>query len=381
VKVLHVTPSLERAYGGPTRSLAGFVRAAGRAGIAASVAGPACAADDLVAFEDEAGDHEQFLFPAFGRAAAVSSPALWRWLGREARRFDVVHVHGLFNPVSSLAARLCRTAGVAFAVRPFGTLSRFTFRHRRTGMKELYFRFVDGPNLAAARAIHFTTDAEAEQARWRGIDFDGRSWVVPPPWMAPRRTGTVRDERPTVAFISRLHPVKDVEALLHAWVEVVFQVPDAQLVVAGSGAAAYTASLKALRDRLGIADSVDFTGFLAGAARERLLERAWAFALPSRHENFGVAVLDAMGAGLPVVITPDVQLAGFVLEHGLGAVVERDPAALAGALVGVLRDDALRARCALEAPARIASEFSDERIGSRLVSMYEAAAGRTNVRD
>ena len=69
----------------------------------------------------------------------------------------------------------------------------------------------------------------------------------------------------------------------------------------------------------GLGDSVSFLGFVSGPEKERVLREAWAFALPSHQENFGVAVLEAVAAGLPVVISGEVQLRSFMetvaLQH------------------------------------------------------------------
>ena len=97
--------------------------------------------------------------------------------------------------------------------RPFGTLSRYTFSRRST-FKQLYFALLDRPALRRVEAIHFTTEAERTEA-----------------------------DRPTVLFMSRLHPKKNVRGLLHAWTRVVEQRPDAQLWVAGDGDEAYVHGL------------------------------------------------------------------------------------------------------------------------------------------
>ena len=108
--------------------------------------------------------------------------------------------------------------------------------------------------------------------------------------------------------------------------------------------------------------------------------RADVFVLPSFHENFGVAVLEAVAAGLPVVVSPDVQLASFVSRHGLGIVSPREAGALADAIVDALGDAALRARSAREGPTLVREHFSPETVGAGLATMYEAALSVTSAR-
>jgi hypothetical protein len=144
VKVLHVTPSIARAYGGPTYSLAGYARAALDEGAEISVAAPAPTAGDkwLAEMIPEAA---VYAFRTYGRGAFLASTDLQSWLRRNASRYDVVHVHGLLNPVSSLAARMCVRRGWPVVIRPFGTLSRYTYAHRRGTLKLLYRWLLDRP--------------------------------------------------------------------------------------------------------------------------------------------------------------------------------------------------------------------------------------------
>jgi glycosyltransferase involved in cell wall biosynthesis len=186
-------------------------------------------------------------------------------------------------------------------------------------------------------------------------------------------TAAARDEE-TVLFLGRLHPVKGIETLLAAWPLVRLVRPRAQLIIAGDGEPDYVASLRATVLGMRSVGGISLAGFLEGGMKESALLAAHAFVLPSLHENFGMAVLEAMSVGTPVVISPDVQLASFVLEHGLGLVAEREPAALAEALVRVLRDDTLRARCRARGSEIVQSAFAADRIGSRLAAMYEFAA-------
>lgn len=371
-------PNASRAYGGPTQSLVGYAQAARAAGLAVAVAAPEPPPEDAAWLREQLPGASFHFFRGLGRSAFSVAPGLLMWLARAGRRFDVVHVHGLFNPTSSLAARIRLWQGRPLVIRPFGTLSRYTFAHRRTGLKRLYLRLIDGPTLRRTHAVQFTTNAERREAARLRLHQDARSHVVPPPYRPTRAPGggasppeASKARRPTLLFLSRLHPVKNVESLLRAWPRVADALPDARLVLAGDGEPAYVATLK---EQAAPLDAVSFAGFVTGDEKERLLRAAHAFVLPSHHESFGVAVLEALAAGLPIVITPEVQLASFVAEHGLGQVVPPEPEALAAALTAALTDAALQARCRAQAPALVEDHFSPAAVGQKLRAMYEAAA-------
>ncbi|HLB08020.1 MAG TPA: glycosyltransferase, partial [Gemmatimonadaceae bacterium] len=223
MKILHVAPSISRAYGGPTYSLAAFARAALEQGAELTIAAPRPPESDtwLAGAVPEAEVHE---FRTLGGGAFLASPALHDWIRANGSRFDVVHVHGLLNPVSSLATRACVRKGWPVVVRPFGTMSRYTYEHRRGALKQLYRALLDKPNLIRVSAMHFTTTVERDESAWQSIAWGARAHVIPPPWLedsSPAHPGAPAESR-TVLFFSRLHPVKRLELLLDAW-------PDIQL--------------------------------------------------------------------------------------------------------------------------------------------------------
>ncbi|MFS6828141.1 glycosyltransferase [Cyanobium sp. ATX-6F1] len=98
------------------------------------------------------------------------------------------------------------------------------------------------------------------------------------------------------------------------------------------GEPAYLAELRALAQRLGLAERCQWLGFVAGARKLELLQRADWFVLPSASENFGIAAAEALAAGTPVILCPGVAIAAAVERAGAGVVVEADLEALAGAL-------------------------------------------------
>jgi glycosyltransferase involved in cell wall biosynthesis len=374
MRILHVLPSIARSYGGPTASLLGYVRASRAAGLEVEVASPAPPPDDAAWWRREAPELVRHTFPSVGGGAFVTSPALAAWVWQSGARFDVLHVHALQNPVSSSAMWIAARRGWPFLVRTIGMLSDFTFTHRRRALKQAWFRGIDRRLIAACAGLHFTTEGERDEGAPRS--GGARAFVVPPPWVgAPivRRPGGP----PRLVCVARLHRVKNLEAALRGWARA--RRPDgAELVVAGDGDDPYRRELEGLARELGVADSVRFVGFVAGAAKDELFATARASFLLSKHENFGVAILEAAAAGLPCVVSPEVHLAPFVRAHGLGDVVDAaSPELVARSFERALTDEALQAHCAQRGPGAVAEEFSLEAIGAKLARMYtEAKAAR-----
>jgi glycosyltransferase involved in cell wall biosynthesis len=371
VRVLHVSPSVSIHYGGPSASLWGYVRASIGSGVDVSIAAPWCAPTDR-SLPQELAETPLHLFRSYGRAALVTSPALIRWLRRSASEYDVIHVHGLFNPISSTAPRVAARQAVPYVVRPFGTLSRYTFEHRRSALKHLSFRLIEFPNLMRAGGLHFTSEGERREARsyLRGRSL--REFVIPPPWVGSSQPiSREPDAAPVVLFLGRIHAVKGIDDLLRAWPRALQEVPGARLVIAGDGDPQYLAAMRTLAAQLAPGARVEFAGFANATQKAVLLRRASLFVLPSHHENFGIAVVEALAAGVPVVVTPEVQLAEFVREHRLGLISDREPSPLGHAIARALQDHELRTRCGRCAGAILRHSFSPARIGDQQLRMYE----------
>jgi glycosyltransferase involved in cell wall biosynthesis len=275
------------------------------------------------------------------RYFARTVPGAWkfswpmtRWLWEHARSYDVVHVHALFSYATIPGCRAAAHAPVPYVLRPLGTLSEWSLGHRRW-KKRPYYALLERSHLEMASAIHVTSDAEAEDvarlgygARARviplGVDVDDRPIS---------RSHAGRSDRPLrLLFLSRLHEKKNVPLLLQALAASAHPAAGVELVIAGDGDAALRSRLETLVAELGLGDRVRFVGHVDGEEKRNAFAEADCFVLPSAHENFGLAVAEALAAALPVIVTPGVALAPNVAAAGAGLVVEPTVDSLARAI-------------------------------------------------
>ena len=130
--------------------------------------------------------------------------------------------------------------------------------------------------------------------------------------------------RPYVLFLGRVNWKKGLDRLIPAMKEV----PNADLLIAGNDEENYRPELEALARRHGVLDRVRFLGPVDDRKKWSLLASARILVLPSYSENFGNVVLEAMAAGCPVIVTPEVGIASLVQEAGCGVVAGGNPANL-----------------------------------------------------
>jgi glycosyltransferase involved in cell wall biosynthesis len=113
----------------------------------------------------------------------------------------------------------------------------------------------------------------------------------------------VGDDKKVALFLSRLHWKKGIDMLLNAWVELRARFPEWNLAVAGTGETAFVDACKRQAGNLGIGETVSFLGYLSDEERSWALANADLYVLPSREENFGNSVAEALAVGTPVVTT------------------------------------------------------------------------------
>ncbi|MFN7871164.1 MAG: glycosyltransferase, partial [Cyanobacteriota bacterium] len=171
-------------------------------------------------------------------------------------------------------------------------------------------------------------------------------------------------------FLSRLHPKKQLEVLLKGLALFQSDYPQAiwQLDIAGAGEPAYLASLQKLAVQLNLSHRCRWLGHVQGDAKTSLLQQADWFLLPSAAENFGIAVVEAMAAGTPVIVSPQVAVADLIVSAGAGLVCPSDPASISKILLTHYQGPTSAMRMAARSLAE--STFSWNSVADQLESSY-----------
>ena len=165
--------------------------------------------------------------------------------------------------------------------------------------------------------------------------------------------GTDRFERPTLLYLGRLKRYKGVDLILEALPAVAASVPDVRLLVGGKGE--HREKLEEAARRIGVADRVEFLGFVSEEEKRRLFRRSWVHVLTSPKEGWGIANMEAAASGTPTVASDAPGLRESVVHGRTGLLVPHgDVPALAEALTSLLTDSGSR-----EAMGRAARHFAE----------------------
>lgn len=392
MRILHVIPTLASSSGGTTFVLRDLSTAQARRGHEVTV----CTTDrDNPERNILSGDYFRNFFSAevilkVFRAVpegALVSTSMARWLRLSLKDFDVVHIHALYRFPPTYAAWQARRQRVPYVMMPHGALDPYLYARSSTGrlgVKRLYERWFDLPNLHAAGAIHYTAEDERDRAAFlnlrapsfvvpNGLDWDRYSSL---PARGALRARWGLDDAPLVLFLGRLHFKKGLDLLVPAFDTLRRHIPDAQLVIAGPENDDYGQQVRDWVRERDLQAAVHLVGPLDGAEVVQAYVDADVFALPSYTENFGMTVIEALACSLPVVISDQVNIHAEVSDAGAGVVTRCDADEVAHALQALL-NDADRRRAMGEAGRRLVQErFTWPTIVDALTAEYGRVIAR-----
>lgn len=378
IHVLHVLSGFDHRSGGPLAALGGLARAQAAVGMRVTVAVAYYPSDhqpqETAREWAASGVTMRLIGPATG--PFHTAPTMAAELREVVGRSDVVHIHALWDEINHRAAVEARRARKPYVIRPCGQLDPTCLA--QSGLKkQLYLAWRMRRNLNGAAALHFTSAGEAELTRplrlappalveSNGVDL--AEFETLPARGSFRARYPQIGERPLVLMLGRIHRIKGLDLLLPAFARM--GVEEAVLALAGPDDEGYQATLEAQARELSIEHRVIFTGMLRGAERVEALADADLFALPSYHENFGIAVVEALAAGTPVVVSDQVQIHHEITQAGVGGVTPTQVAPLAAELHRWLSDGELRHRAAKGSPPFVWSRYNWKDIARRWVGHY-----------
>jgi glycosyltransferase involved in cell wall biosynthesis len=340
LNILFIAESLTpRRNTGVANAVAGLAYALKAEGIQSELCAPLLKGDRLETLDALQG-LTTHLFPQSSLLPRTVTPALGRFLEQSIQRFDVVHIHGLWRYPQWAAAQAAQRRRIPYVVSPHGMCEPFEMA-RKGWRKQLHWNLLERHNLGQASTIHAITEEERSHCK----SLTKTSVQVIPngvtlleehaPELESYLPLSLPSTVPVLLFLGRLHPKKGLDLLLQA----LSQTERGQLVhlvLAGPDPVGYRATLLEQVNRYHLEARVHFPGMVTGLAKKALLARADAFVLSSYSEGFSIAVLEAMAAAKPVIITRRCYF-DRVAEVGCGWVVEPTVAGLTAALSAFLK--------------------------------------------
>ena len=385
MRILQIIPSISLVYGGPSQMVLGLSAALAAKNI-----------DVTIITTDSNGDigqlpldvplnqpikqngYQIIYFRCSPFRRYKFSLSLLQWLNQNAQQFDLAHIHALFSPVTTLAATIARGHNLPYIIRPCGMLDPADLQKKKQ-LKQIYGTLLERPNLAGAAAIHFTSKQEAKISERFGLDGTGkisvpRDLVIPLGVTASLFPQRLRESQvPIVLFMSRIEPKKGLDLLIPALEIILASGIEFHFILAGSNPqdADYEAVIKLKIQNSSLFKYTTITGFVTGDRKNELLTNADLFVLPSYYENFGIAVAEAMAAGVPVAISDRIHIAEDIQQAEAGWVGPLEVGAIANSIKSALLHPEERQRRGLNGKEYAKKHYNWEAIAQQTINAYQ----------
>ena len=382
MRILHYIQSVDFRNGGPPRAVVDQVATMKSRGHEAGLATSVIRDVPAEWLEEDADG-----FPEVVRLGPVGGP-LARLDGssvstiREAvGRYDIVHLHGVWETSTLQVAAACREADTPHVISLRGMLDDWSMEQSRW-RKRLYMLAGGRKMLERASAVHCTADAElAQSSKWFPR---GRGAVVPnlmdmSPYASVPDPSDARNQWPelessdfSVLFLSRIQHKKGMEHLVEAMSILASRGDAPHLMIAGTGDSEYEDRIRKMADDHGLASKISWVGHVGGDLKNSLFAACDVFALPTSQENFGFVFFESLACGTPVITTDLVDTRDEIARSGGGVIIPQDAAAFADA-VDSFRDGRRDAvSMGTSGRAWTLKNLSTEEVSSRFEKLYES---------
>jgi glycosyltransferase involved in cell wall biosynthesis len=380
MRVLHVSAYFAPAfcYGGPPRSILGLCQSLRRNGVDPEVlTTTANGAEELpLGRRDYHGIPVEYAPRSFPKRFFNAADLAAR-LDALIPGFDLVHIHGLWNMTVWKACAAARRWKKPFVISPRGMLDLGSMQ-RKALLKRLMLPAVERKNLEKAATIHATSTEEAEAIKRfelptpirvvpNGVDLIKTD---PEGGRALRQRLGIGEDDPVAIYLGRIAPLKRLDLLAEAFQPVLTLLPAAKLLIAGPDEGGHLAKLRPKFEPLGKA--VHVLGEVDAEQKRALFAAANVLVCCSESESFGLSIAEALGAGVPAVVTKTCPWPALE-EIGAGRWVSLDATSLGAAILDVLSDSE-RAKQMGEIGRRLIHErYSWEGVAKEMIALYEEA--------
>ena len=309
---------------------------------------------------------------------ASLNPGVISFAIRQLKRFDVIHIIGMYESIGAAIATFAGRWKIPYVLEPSGMLVPML---RSFHKKKIYHQLVG--RRMALRAAYVLATSEQEAA---GIETSG----VPPACIVLRRNGVnlqefsnlpkrgalrarlgIAQDASIFLFVGRVNPIKQLEHLIEAFAQLDRQ--DSHLIIVGPVEGhEYRQLLDDLVVARGVVERVQFTGPLFGSEKLEAFVDADQFVMPSASESWGNAIVEAIAAGIPVIVTDTCGVARYVRDRA-GLVISPNVMELRNAMERLLTDINLY-RSFKANSVSLAQELSWEKPVEQMIQLYESVA-------
>ena len=291
--------------------------------------------------------------------------------------FDLVYIASNWGYPFLPACRASYTKRVPYIVSPRASFKRNTWKGKFL-KKFGYHVLLERPLIQRASLLHYTTALESNDSHW--LRLRAPEVIIPNPVRLRefdklpargcfRKIFNISSEKKIILILGRIDPDKGIDLGLQAFRRVIHQIPEALLVIAGPEENNYIQRLLGWAAELNITKQILLTGLLNFSQKLEAFTDADVFLSPSRSENFGMSIVEAMACRLPIIVSDQVGVADTILKENAGLVVPLDPSRMSDAMVYMLQNPWLRQEYGDKGARIVHEQFSAESIAQKFLQL------------
>jgi glycosyltransferase involved in cell wall biosynthesis len=323
-------------------------------------------------------DTNVVIVPPSFPARYSNSNAAYEWLQQNHHRFEMTFFHSCWSLINLRLASLLRQLRKPYMVISHGSLDPFDLR-KKSFAKRILGPFLIRPYLNGGIGIICSTSREARLLETYGATTS----VHVLPWAVKKEVTNISreearaslevlDDRFLILFFGRIDYKKGFPILIPAFRRLLLSGIKAELLIVGPETRGYGKKLRILIKQSEMGDSIRLFPPTSGPEKMKYFKAADCFALSSLNENFGNAVVEAMQARLPVVVSNNVYICEQIAAREAGIVCNYDIAEVTAALAILARDKQLRSRMGENAES-LGNDFTPQKLRPKYAHLIRSA--------
>jgi len=312
------------------------------------------------------------------------TPGMIRKLRNEVKGFDIVHIHEYISFQNIVAYYYARKYDIPYVLQAHGCIARVMGKQMINRMFDILFGY---RILKGASKVIALSNREVKEYKQMGIDQDKIAMIpngldielfndLPAPGQFKERND-IKEKR-IVLFLGRIHKIKGLAFLVESFSELVKEIEDVVLVLAGPDDG-YEEELRGLIKTQNCHDRVKFTGYIGGQEKLSAYVDADVLVYPSIYEVFGLVPFEAIMCGTPVIVTNDCGCGDWVKESGAGYLVKYgDVFGLKETIMKCLTDNDEVKKMAQQGKEYISNNLDWAQVVREIENIYAACISQEN---
>ena len=316
---------------------------------------------------------------AFNQKVFIS-PAISKALKKNLKQFDMVHLHEFRTLQNAAAYKYLTKYKIPYILSAHGSVLRLMGKEF---LKMLFDKSIGFKILKSAKRVIAVSNIEVEQYIKMGVERDRISLIpnginISEFENADKVKGNFRrayklSDKKILLFIGRLNAIKGIDFLLNTFAILTKDIKDTILVIAGPDDG-YKSEIESRINLLKINDKVLLIDGLYGEDKISAMKDADMFIYPSRHEIFGIAPLEALMCGTPVIVTENCGCADFLREANGGIVVKyQDISGLLDSIQNILDKKEEAKKLASNGMELVQRQFNWNEITKDMIKLYKTS--------